>query len=38
TKVVSRRQINQRVSGSDIDLKDIYDNLDEPTYLRYKAD
>ncbi|MCZ6110722.1 cell division protein FtsZ [Campylobacter ureolyticus] len=38
TKVISRRQINQRVSGSDIDLKDIYDNLDEPTYLRYKAD
>lgn len=37
-KVISRRQINQRVSGSDIDLKDIYDNLDEPTYLRYKAD
>lgn len=38
TKTISRRQINQRVSGSDIDLKDIYDNLDEPTYLRYKAD
>ena len=38
TKAISRRQINQRVSGSDIDLKDIYDNLDEPTYLRYKAD
>ena len=38
TKVISRRQINQRVRGSDIDLKDKYDNLDEPTYLRYKAD
>lgn len=37
-QVVSRRRINQRVSGSDINLEDIYDNLEEPSYLRYKAD